>query len=200
MTIVCLDMEGVLMPEFWPAFGKVTGIEEFNLTTSDEPDYDKLMKMRIKLMREHNLGIKEIQETLRKIEPVEGAREFLDELRKITQVIILSDTFEQFGMVIMEKLNWPTLICNTLEISEDGFITDYKMRSDNTKYDTVRALQSIGYNTVVSGDSYNDIGMIKASKAGFLFRSTDKIKSEYPEIPTCETFDELLEAIKKELD
>lgn len=200
MTIVCLDMEGVLMPEFWLAFGKVTGIEEFNLTTSDEPDYDKLMKMRIKLMREHNLGIKEIQETLRKIEPVEGAREFLDELRKITQVIILSDTFEQFGMVIMEKLNWPTLICNTLEISEDGFITDYKMRSDNTKYDTVRALQSIGYNTVVSGDSYNDIGMIKASKAGFLFRSTDKIKSEYPEIPTCETFDELLEAIKKELD
>lgn len=200
MTIVCLDMEGVLMPEFWPAFGKVTGIEEFNLTTSDEPDYDKLMKMRIKLMREHNLGIKEIQETLRKIEPVEGAREFLDELRKITQVIILSDTFEQFGMVIMEKLNWPMLICNTLEISEDGFITDYKMRSDNTKYDTVKALQSIGYNTVVSGDSYNDIGMIKASKAGFLFRSTDRIKSEYPEIPTCETFEELFEAIKKELD
>ncbi len=200
MTIVCLDMEGVLMPEFWPAFGKVTDIPEFNLTTSDEPDYDKLMKMRIDLMRKHNLGIKEIQETLKKIEPVEGAREFLDKLRKITQVIILSDTFEQFGMVIMEKLNWPTLICNTLEISEDGFITGYKMRTDNTKYDTVKALQSIGYNTVVSGDSYNDIGMIKASKAGFLFRSTDKIKSEYPEIPTCETFDELFEAIKKELD
>lgn len=200
MTIVCLDMEGVLMPEFWPAFGKVTGIKEFDLTTSDEPDYDKLMKMRIEAMRRNNLGLKEIQETLKKIEPVEGAREFLDKLRKITQVIILSDTFEQFGIVIMEKLNWPTLICNTLEISEDGFITDYKMRSDNTKYDTVRALQSIGYNTVVSGDSYNDIGMIKASKAGFLFRSTDKIKSEYPEIPTCETFDELFEAIKKELD
>lgn len=200
MTIVCLDMEGVLMPEFWPAFGKVTGIKEFDLTTSDEPDYDKLMKMRIEAMRRNNLGLKEIQETLKKIEPVEGAREFLDKLRKITQVIILSDTFEQFGMVIMEKLNWPTLICNTLEISEDGFITDYKMRSDNTKYDTVRALQSIGYNTVVSGDSYNDIGMIKASKAGFLFRSTDKIKSEYPEIPTCETFDELFEAIVKELD
>ncbi|MBR2028499.1 MAG: bifunctional phosphoserine phosphatase/homoserine phosphotransferase ThrH [Oscillospiraceae bacterium] len=200
MTIVCLDMEGVLMPEFWPAFGKVTGIKEFDLTTSDEPDYDKLMKMRIEAMRRNNLGIKEIQETLKKIEPVEGAREFLDKLRKITQVIILSDTFEQFGMVIMEKLNWPTLICNTLEISEDGFITDYKMRSDNTKYDTVKALQSIGYNTVVSGDSYNDIGMIKASKAGFLFRSTDRIKSEYPEIPTCETFEELFEAIKKELD
>ena len=200
MTIVCLDMEGVLMPEFWPAFGKVTGIKEFDLTTSDEPDYDKLMKMRIEAMRRNNLGIKEIQETLKKIEPVEGAREFLDKLRKITQVIILSDTFEQFGMVIMEKLNWPTLICNTLEISEDGFITDYKMRSDNTKYDTVKALQSIGYNTVVSGDSYNDIGMIKASKAGFLFRSTDRIKSEYPEIPTCETFQELFEAIKKELD
>lgn len=200
MTIVCLDMEGVLMPEFWPAFGKVTGIKEFDLTTSDEPDYDKLMKMRIEAMRRNNLGLKEIQETLKKIEPVEGAREFLDKLRKITQVIILSDTFEQFGMVIMEKLNWPTLICNTLEISEDGFITDYKMRSDNTKYDTVKALQSIGYNTVVSGDSYNDIGMIKASKAGFLFRSTDKIKSEYPEIPTCETFDELFEAIVKELD
>ncbi|MBQ6929235.1 MAG: bifunctional phosphoserine phosphatase/homoserine phosphotransferase ThrH [Oscillospiraceae bacterium] len=200
MTIVCLDMEGVLMPEFWPAFGKVTGIKEFDLTTSDEPDYDKLMKMRIEAMRRNNLGLKEVQETLKKIEPVEGAREFLDKLRKITQVIILSDTFEQFGMVIMEKLNWPTLICNTLEISEDGFITDYKMRSDNTKYDTVRALQSIGYNTVVSGDSYNDIGMIKASKAGFLFRSTDKIKAEYPEIPTCETFDELFEAIVKELD
>ena len=200
MTIVCLDMEGVLMPEFWPAFGKVTGIKEFDLTTSDEPDYDKLMKMRIEAMRRNNLGLKEIQETLKKIEPVEGAREFLDKLRKITQVIILSDTFEQFGMVIMEKLNWPTLICNTLEISEDGFITDYKMRSDNTKYDTVKALQSIGYNTVVSGDSYNDIGMIKASKAGFLFRSTDRIKSEYPEIPTCETFEELFEAIKKELD
>ena len=200
MTIVCLDMEGVLMPEFWPAFGKVTGIKEFDLTTSDEPDYDKLMKMRIEAMRRNNLGLKEVQETLKKIEPVEGAREFLDKLRKITQVIILSDTFEQFGMVIMEKLNWPTLICNTLEISEDGFITDYKMRSDNTKYDTGRALQSIGYNTVVSGDSYNDIGMIKASKAGFLFRSTDKIKAEYPEIPTCETFDELFEAIVKELD
>ena len=200
MTIVCLDMEGVLMPEFWPAFGAVTGIPEFSLTTSDEPDYDKLMKMRIDIMREKNLGIKEIQETLRKIEPVEGARKFLDELRKIAQVIILSDTFEQFGMVIMEKLNWPTLICNTLEIDDDGFIKGYKMRTGNTKYDTVKALQSIGYNTVVSGDSYNDIGMIQASKAGFLFRSTDKIKSEYPDIPTCETFDELLEAIKKELD
>ncbi len=199
MNIVCLDMEGVLVPEIWIAFAKETGIEELKLTTRDEPDYDKLMQYRIKILKEHNLGLKEIKETIAKIDIMDGAKEFLDELRKITQVIILSDTFEQFATPLMEKLGWPTIFCNTLEVNGNGEIVGYKMRCEKSKLTTVKALQSIGYETIASGDSFNDLGMIQASKAGFLFKSTDKIKADYPDIPAFEEYGDLLEAIKKAL-
>ena len=192
-------MEGVLVPEIWIAFAEATGIEELKRTTRDEPDYDKLMEYRLDILRKHNLGIKEIQETIGKMDPMPGAKEFLDELRSITQVIIISDTFEQFAQPMMEKLGWPTLFCNSLEIAEDGMILKHKMRCEKSKYTTVKALQSIGFETIASGDSHNDIGMILASKAGFLFKSTDAIKAEYPEIPAYDEYDELLEAIKAAL-
>ncbi|OLR56358.1 phosphoserine phosphatase [Hornefia porci] len=199
MNIVCLDMEGVLVPEIWIAFAEETGIPELKRTTRDEPDYNKLMRFRLDILKEHGLGLKEIQETIGKIDPLPGAREFLDELRRTTQVIILSDTFEQFAKPLMEKLNWPTIMCNTLEVAPDGEITDFHMRVENSKLSTVKALQSIGYETIASGDSHNDLAMIQASKAGFLFRSTDAIKAEYPEIPAYEEFDDLLAAIKAAL-
>lgn len=199
MNIVCLDMEGVLIPEIWIAFAEATGIEELKRTTRDEPDYDKLMQYRLDILRKHNLGIKEIQETISKMDPIPGAREFLDELRTITQVIIISDTFEQFAQPLMKKLGWPTLFCNSLEIAEDGTITDYKMRVEKSKYTTVKALQSIGFDTIASGDSHNDLGMIQASKAGFLFKSTESIKAEYPDIPAFDEYDDLLAAIKAAL-
>ena len=199
MNIVCLDMEGVLIPEIWIAFAEATGIEELKRTTRDEPDYDKLMEYRLDILRKHNLGIKEIQDTIGKMDPIPGAKEFLDELRSITQVIIISDTFEQFAQPMMEKLGWPTLFCNSLEIAEDGTILKHKMRCEKSKYTTVKALQSIGFETIASGDSHNDIGMIQASKAGFLFKSTDAIKAEYPELPAYDEYDDLLEAIKAAL-
>ena len=199
MNIVCLDMEGVLVPEIWIAFAEETGIPELKKTTRDEPDYDKLMNYRIEILKEHNLGLKEIKETISKIDVMPGAKEFLDELRSITQVIILSDTFEQFASPLMKKLGWPTIFCNTLEVAENGEITGFKMRCEKSKLTTVRALQSIGYDTIASGDSFNDLGMIQASKAGFLFKSTDKIKVDYPDIPAFEEYDDLLEAIKKAL-
>ncbi len=200
MNIVCLDMEGVLVPEIWIAFAEASGIPELKRTTRDEPDYDKLMKYRIDILNQHGLGLKEIQETISKIEPLEGAREFLDELRSLTQVIILSDTFTQFGMPLMSKLNWPTLFCNTLEVDENGKIVGYKMRVEKSKYTTVKALQSIGYDTICAGDSYNDLGMIRASKAGFLFKSTNKIKADNPDLPAFDEFQDLLNAIKSVLD
>lgn len=200
MNIVCLDMEGVLVPEIWIAFARETGIPELERTTRDEPDYDKLMKYRLDILRKHGLGLKEVQAVIEKIDPMEGAKEFLDELRSLTQVIILSDTFEQFATPLMQKLGWPTIFCNTLEVSEDGVITGYRMRVSDSKKTTVKALQSIGYDTIASGDSYNDLGMIQASKAGFLFKSTDKIKEDYPHIPAYETYDELLNAIKASLN
>ena len=196
MEIVCLDLEGVLVPEIWIAFAEETGIPELKRTTRDEPDYDKLMKYRLNILKEHNLGLKEIQETISKIDPLPGAKDFLDELRSFTQVILLSDTFTEFAMPLMEKLGHPTLFCNSLEIAENGEITDFKMRVENSKLTTVKALQSIGFETIASWDSYNDLGMIQASKAGFLFRSTDKIKADYPQIPAYETYEELLGAIK----
>ncbi len=196
MNMVCLDMEGVLVPEIWIAFAEVTGIPELKRTTRDEPDYNKLMEYRLDILRKNGLGLKEIQETIAKIDPMPGAREFLDALRQETQVIILSDTFEQFAKPLMEKLGWPTIMCNTLEVSENGEITDFKMRVEKSKYSTVKALQSIGYDTIASGDSHNDLGMIEASKAGFLFKSTEEIKKEHPELPAFEEYDELLEAIK----
>lgn len=199
MNIVCLDMEGVLVPEIWIAFAEETGIPELKRTTRDEPDYNKLMRFRLDILKEHGLGLKEIQETIGKIDPLPGAREFLDELRRTTQVIILSDTFEQFAKPLMEKLNWPTIMCNTLEVAPDGEITDFHMRVENSKLSTVKALQSIGYETIASGDSHNDLAMIQASRAGFLFRSTDAIKAEYPELPAYEEFDDLLAAIKAAL-
>lgn len=199
MNIVCLDMEGVLVPEIWIAFAEESGIPELRRTTRDEPDYDKLMHWRIDVLREHGLGLKEIQETIAKIDPLPGAREFLDELRSITQVVILSDTFEQFASPLMKKLGWPAIFCNTLEIDEDGFITDIKMRCDHSKLTTVKGLQSIGFETIAAGDSYNDLEMIQASKAGFLFRTTDKIKADYPEFPAFETYDDFLAAIKSVL-
>ena len=199
MNIVCLDLEGVLVPEIWIAFAEETGIPELKRTTRDEPDYDKLMNYRINILKEHGLGLKEIQETIAKINPMPGAKEFLDELREITQVIIISDTFTQFAGPLMKKLGYPTIFCNSLEVAEDGEITGFKMRIENSKLTTVKALQSIGYDTIASGDSHNDLGMIKASKAGFLFRSTDEIKKEYPELPAFETYDELMDAIKKAL-
>ena len=200
MYITCLDLEGVLVPEIWIAFAKETGIMELTKTTRDEPDYDKLMNWRIKVLKEHGLGLKEIQDTIAKIDPMPGAKEFLDELRSISQVIIISDTFTQFAKPLMEKLGWPTIFCNSLEVAPDGEITGFKMRIENSKYTTVKALQSIGYDTIASGDSYNDLGMIKASKAGFLFKSTDKIKADNPELPAYETYDELLAAIKKAME
>ena len=199
MNIVCLDLEGVLVPEIWIAFAQASGIPELKRTTRDEPDYDKLMKWRIGILKEHGLGLKEIQETIEKIEPIPGAREFLDELRSLTQVIIISDTFTQFATPLMKKLGWPTIFCNSLEVAENGEITGFKMRIENSKLTTVKALQSIGYETIASGDSYNDLGMIKASKAGFLFKSTDKIKADNPGLPAFDTYEELLAAIKKEL-
>lgn len=199
MNIVCLDLEGVLVPEIWVAFAEETGIPELKKTTRDEPDYDKLMKWRLGILKEHGLGLKEIQETIAKIDPMPGAKEFLDELRSMTQVIIISDTFTQFAAPLMKKLGWPTIFCNSLEVAENGEITDYRMRVENSKYSTVKALQSIGFETIASGDSHNDLGMIKASKAGFLFKSTEQIKKDNPELPAYETYDELMEAIKKAL-
>lgn len=197
MYITCLDVEGVLVPEIWVAFAEESGIPELKKTTRDEPDYDKLMKWRLGVLKEHGLGLKEIQETIEKIQPLPGAKEFLDELRSFSQVILISDTFAEFASPLMEKLGRPTLFCNSLEVSGNGEITGYKMRVEQTKLTTVKALQSIGFETIASGDSYNDLGMIQASEAGFLFRSTDKIKAEYPHIPAYETYDELLGAIKK---
>lgn len=197
MYIVCLDLEGVLVPEIWIAFAKESGIPELTRTTRDEPDYDKLMNWRLGILREHGLGLKEIQETISKIDPLPGAKEFLDKLRRMTQVIIISDTFTQFAAPLMKKLGWPTIFCNTLEVAPDGEITGFRMRTKESKLATVRALQSIGYDTIASGDSYNDLGMIKASKAGFLFRSTDKIKADYPELPAYEEFGDLMAAIRK---
>jgi phosphoserine phosphatase/homoserine phosphotransferase bifunctional protein len=190
-------MEGVLIPEIWVEFANETGINELRLTTKDEPDYDKLMKMRIRLLKEHNYGIKEIQKVIDKVEPYEGAKEFLDELRSFTQVIILSDTFREFGLPVMKKLGYPTLFCHELEIADNGEITDYKLRKNGTKLETVKALQSIGFDTIAAGDSYNDLGMIRASKAGFLFRSPEKIKNENKDVQTLETYEELLCEIKK---
>lgn len=199
MNIVCLDMEGVLVPEIWIAFANETKIPELKLTTRDEPDYDKLMKYRLDILKKHNLGINEIKATIAKIDVMPGAKEFLDKLRKITQVIILSDTFEQFAAPLMEKLGMPTIFCNTLEIGENGMITGYKMRCKNSKLTTVKALQSIGYDTIAAGDSFNDLGMIKASKAGFLFKSTESIKADNPDISAFEEYDELYNAIKSSL-
>ena len=199
MNIVCWDMEGVLVPEIWIAFAEETGIPELKLTTRDEPDYDKLMNYRIKILKEHGLGLKEIQDVIAKIDLMPGAKEFLDELRSITQVIILSDTFEQFATPLMKKLDWPTIFCNTLEVAENGEITGFRMRCPQSKLTTVKALQSIGYDTIASGDSFNDLGMIQASKAGFLFKSTEAIKNDYPNIPAYEEYSELLDAIKKAL-
>lgn len=199
MYITCLDLEGVLVPEIWIAFAEASGIPELKRTTRDEPDYDKLMNWRLDILRQHGLGLKEIQDTIAKIDPMPGAKEFLDELRSLCQVIIISDTFTQFAAPLMKKLGMPTIFCNTLEVAENGEITGFKMRCEQSKLTTVKALQSIGYETIASGDSFNDLGMIKASKAGFLFRSTDAIKADYPEYPAFETYDELLAAIKKEL-
>ena len=197
MYVVCLDMEGVLVPEIWIAFAEATGIPELRRTTRDEPDYDKLMQYRINILKEHGLGLKEIQDTIATIDPMPGAKEFLDKLREFTQVIILSDTFYQFAMPLMKKLGYPTLFCNTLEVAENGEITGYKMRVEKSKLSTVKALQSVGFTTIASGDSFNDLGMIQASKAGFLFKSTEKIKADYPDLPAFEEYDDLLAAIKK---
>ena len=196
MDIVCLDLEGVLVPEIWIAFAKESGIDELKKTTRDEPDYDKLMRWRIGVLKEHGLGLKQIQDVIAKIDPIPGAREFLDELRSLTQVIIVSDTFSQFAKPLMEKLGWPTIFCNSLEVAQDGEITGFKMRCEQSKLTTVKALQSSGFDTIASGDSYNDLGMIKAGKAGFLFKSTDKIIADNPDIPAYETYEELMTAIK----
>ena len=200
MNIVCLDMEGVLVPEIWIAFAEASGIPELKRTTRDEPDYDKLMRYRLDILKEHGLGLKEIQAVIATIDPLPGAREFLDELRRETQVVILSDTFEQFARPLMEKLNWPTIFCNTLEVAQNGEITGYKMRCEKSKLTTVRALQSCGFDTIAAGDSFNDLAMIQASKAGFLFKSTDAIKQAHPELPAYEEFDDLLRAIERALD
>ena len=200
MNLVCLDMEGVLVPEIWIAFAEASGIPELKRTTRDEPDYNKLMQYRLAILKEHGLGLKEIQATIAKIDPLPGAKAFLDELRTLTQVIILSDTFEQFAKPLMEKLGWPTLFCNTLEVAPGGEITGFRMRCAQSKLTTVKALQSIGYETIASGDSFNDLGMIQASKAGFLFKSTDKIRADHPELPAFEEFSDLLAAMKAGLD
>ncbi len=199
MNLVCLDMEGVLVPEIWIAVAEATGLPELRRTTRDEPDYDKLMKFRLGILKEHGLGLKEIQDVIAGIDVMEGAKAFLDELRSLTQVIILSDTFEQFAMPLMKKLGWPTIFCNTLEVADNGEITGYRMRVEQSKLTTVKALQSIGFETIASGDSFNDLGMIQASKAGFLFKSTEKIKADYPDIPAFETYEELLSAIRAAL-
>lgn len=199
MNIVCLDLEGVLVPEIWIAFAQASGIPELKRTTRDEPDYNKLMQWRLGILREHGLGLRQIQDTIATIEPLPGAREFLGRLRTQTQVIIISDTFTQFASPLMEKLGWPTLFCNTLEVAPDGMITGFRMRIPDSKLNTVRALQSIGFDTIASGDSFNDLAMIKASKAGFLFRTTDQIRKDYPQLPAFETYDELLEGIQKAL-
>lgn len=199
MNIVCLDLEGVLVSEIWIAFAKESGIPELKRTTRDEPDYDKLMNWRLGILKEHGLGLKEIQETIAKIDPLPGAKEFLDKLRETTQVIIISDTFTQFAAPLMKKLGWPTIFCNTLEVADDGTITGFKMRCEQSKLSTVKALQSVGFETIASGDSHNDLGMIQASKAGFLFRSTEQIKKDYPQLEAFEEYDDLFEAIKKAL-
>jgi len=196
MYITCLDMEGVLVPEIWIAFSEASGIPELKRTTRDEPDYDKLMRWRIGILKEHGLGLKEIQDTIAKIDPMPGAKEFLDELRSFTQVVILSDTFSQFAMPLMKKLGYPTLFCNELEVAPDGEITGFRMRCEKSKYTTVRALQSCGFETIASGDSFNDLGMIQASKAGFLFRTTEQIKKDYPQYPAFEEYGDLLNAIR----
>ncbi len=200
MYITCLDLEGVLVPEIWIAFSEASGIPELKKTTRDEPDYDKLMKWRLGILKEHGLGLKEIQDTIAKIDPMPGAKEFLDELRSLCQVIIISDTFSEFAAPLMKKLGMPTIFCNSLEVAENGEITGFKMRCEQSKLTTVKALQSIGFDTIASGDSYNDLAMIKASKAGFLFRSTEQIKADNPELPAFETYDELMAAIKKAMD
>ena len=199
MNMVCLDLEGVLVPEIWIAFSEESGIPELQRTTRDEPDYDKLMRWRLGILKEHGLKLSDVQNVIAKIDPLPGAKEFLDSLREVTQVVILSDTFEEFAKPLMKKLGWPTILCNNLVISEDGFISDFKMRCKDTKLTTVRAFQSIGYDTIASGDSYNDLDMILAGKAGFLFRSTEKIKNDYPQLPAFETYDELLSAIRAAL-
>ena len=199
MYVTCLDLEGVLVPEIWIAFAEASGIPELKRTTRDEPDYNKLMNYRLNILREHGLGLKEIQDVISTIDPMEGAKEFLDELRSVCQVIILSDTFSQFAAPLMKKLGMPTIFCNELVVGEDGMITGFKMRCEKSKYTTIKALQSCGFETIASGDSYNDLGMINASKAGFLFKSPDKIKQDNPNLPAFETYDELLAAIKKEL-
>ena len=199
MNIVCLDLEGVLVPEIWIAFAEASGIPELKRTTRDEPDYNKLMNWRLGILKEHGLGLKEIQETIAKIDPLPGAKEFLDKLRETTQVIIISDTFTQFAAPLMKKLGWPTIFCNTLEVAEDGTITGFKMRCEQSKLSTVKALQSVGFETIASGDSHNDLGMIQASKACYLFRSTEQIKKDYPQLEAFEEYDELFEAIKKAL-
>ena len=200
MYITCLDLEGVLVPEIWIAFAEATGIEELKKTTRDEPDYDKLMRYRLQILKEHGLGLKEIQDTIATIDPMPGAKEFLDELRSLCQVIIISDTFSQFATPLMKKLGWPTIFCNSLEVADNGEITGFKMRCEKSKLTTVKALQSIGYDTIASGDSFNDLGMIGASKAGFLFKSTEQIKKDYPQYPAFDTYDELRAAIKAELN
>lgn len=200
MHIVCLDMEGVLVPEIWIAFAEETGIPELRRTTRDEPDYTKLMTFRIDILRQHGLGLKEIQDTIARIDPLPGAKEFLDELRSITQAVVLSDTFTQFASPLMKKLDWPTIFCNTLEIGPDGMVTGFKLRTEKTKLSTVKAFQSIGYETIATGDSFNDLEMIQASQAGFLFRTTDQIKANYPQIPAFEEYDDLLAAMKEVLD
>ena len=199
MNLVCLDLEGVLVPEIWIAFSEESGIPELRRTTRDEPDYDKLMRWRLGILKEHGLKLSDVQNVIAKIDPLPGAKAFLDSLREVTQVVILSDTFEEFAKPLMKKLGWPTILCNNLVISEDGFITDFKMRCKDTKLTTVRAFQSIGYETIASGDSYNDLDMILAGKAGFLFRSTEKIKKDYPQLPAFEAYDELLSAIRAAL-
>ena len=197
MFITCLDLEGVLVPEIWIAFSEASGIPELKRTTRDEPDYNKLMRWRLGILREHGLGLKEIQETIDRIDPLPGAREFLDELRSMTQAVILSDTFEEFAKPLMRKLGWPTIFCNQLVVAPDGSITDFRLRTENTKYATVRAFQSVGYETIACGDSFNDLAMIRASKAGILFRSTEAIKRDNPDLPACDSYDALLENIKK---
>ncbi|MCR5747025.1 MAG: bifunctional phosphoserine phosphatase/homoserine phosphotransferase ThrH [Lachnospiraceae bacterium] len=199
MNIVCLDLEGVLVPEIWIAFAETTGIPELKKTTRDEPDYNKLMKGRLQILKDHDLGLKEIQDVISKIDPLPGAKEFLDELRSITQVLIISDTFEQFAAPLMKKLGWPTIFCNTLVVEKDGTISDFKMRVEKSKLTTVKALQSIGFETIAAGDSFNDLAMIEASKAGFLFRSTEQIIKDHPELPAFEQYSDFLEAIKKVL-
>ncbi len=200
MNLVCLDLEGVLVPEIWIAFAEASGIPELRRTTRDEPDYNKLMQYRLEILKEHRLGLKEIQQTIAHIDPLPGAREFLDELRTLSQVVIISDTFEQFAKPLMEKLNWPTIFCNSLVVEADGSISGYKMRVEQTKLSTVKALQSVGMETIAAGDSFNDLGMIQASKAGFLFRTTEQIKKDYPQIPAFEDYGEFLAAIRAALE